>query len=155
MSVSGSSPVSTTLDGLFRDHQNTTKTFSDMTQSEIVTQKGLKYQLYNITNSRINMNAGCTKLMLHKCKNLTIIAEKFPIMGISMIQTDNTRMDIMGLPKTGLGFVNLDRSVIGILELNQDCMVEVNECIGIILNGTNISDQYRDSTWRLTTSLDH
>jgi hypothetical protein len=123
-----------------------------MTQSEIVTEKGLKYQLFNVTDSRINMGSGCTRLNLNRCKNLTITAEKFPIMGIIVVQTDNTRMDIIGTPPTaGAGFVSLDRSVIGVFESDQDCTVEVNECIGITLNGTNISDQYCDSTWRIST----
>lgn len=145
-----SSPISVALDGLFRNHQHTTRTFSDITQSEIVTEKALKYHLRNVTDSRIIMNAGCTKLTLNGCKNITIIAEKLPIMGISLVQTDNTKLDIIGTPAgTGSGFVSLDHSVIGALESDQNCLVEINECIGITLNGTNISDRYHDSTWKL------
>lgn len=145
-----SSPISIKLNSLFQDHQNTTKTFSDIEQSEIVTQPGLKYHLCRVVNTKVNMNAGCKRLTLEHCKNITIIAEKLPIMGVNLVRTDNTRMDIVGTPpKSGSGFVSLDHSILGELESEQDCMVEINECMGIMLNGTNISDKYHDSTWTL------
>lgn len=142
------------LNDLLRDRQSTasTKTFTDMSKTEIVTKKGFKYHLQHVTDSTVNMNAGCTRLTLDKCKNITIVAEKFPIMGINISQTDNTRMDIAGTPpKSGAGFLSLDHSVIGTIESDQDCMVEVNESCGIVLNGTNISDQYHDSTWKISS----
>jgi hypothetical protein len=143
-----SSPIKTALNGLFRDHRRTLRSFSDITQSEIATESGLRYHLSNISNTKVNMNAGCKQLSLTQCKNITIVARKIPIMGINLVCTDNTRVDITCTsPESGSGYVSLDHSVLGELESDQSCMVDVNECMGITLNGTNISDQYRDSTW--------
>lgn len=137
------------LNGLFREHRTATKQFSDSTGLEITTVKGMKYHLHRVKDSKIIVEAGCKQLTLHGCKNLTIVAERLPIMGVDIIRTDNTSMTIDPTEPVGGGFINLDHSVIGTLEINQDCRVEILECKGIILNGENISDKYRDSTWTL------
>lgn len=138
-----------TLSSLLQSHQKTIRTFSNLNGTKIVTESGLRYQLHGVKNTHIDMNGGCTQLSLHYCQNITIVADRLPIMGVNLIQTDNAKIDIIGTsPDVGSGFLSLDHSVLGTLDTDQDCTVDVNECIGIILNGTNISDQYHDSTWR-------
>lgn len=139
------------LDELLRNHQNSIKTFHDLQHAEIVTKPDARYVVNHSDGVRINMNAGCKQLTLNSCKNINITAGRLPVMGIVIMRTDNTRIDIVGTPpKSGSGFMSLDHSVLGLLESDQECMVEINECNGILLNGTNISDQYHDSTWSIT-----
>lgn len=150
MTLYNSKMSSPTLSGLLKSHQKTIRTLSDLDGAKIVTVPGLRYQLYNVKNTHIDMNGGCVQLSLFHCQNITIIADRLPVMGVNLIQTDNARVEIIGTPAdAGSGFFNLDHSVLGVLETDQDCMVQVNECIGITLNGTNISDRYHDSTWRI------
>jgi len=145
-----------TLSRLLNSHQRAIKTFSDLNNTKILTEAGLRYQLYGVKNTHIDMNGGCMQLSLHHCQNISIVADRLPVMGVHLIQSDNIRVDIIGTsPGAGSGFVNLDHSVLGTLETDQECMVEVNECIGITLNGTNISDQYHDSTWCIHSPIDH
>ena len=136
------------LEALLRDHLRSTKTFSDGSHMNITTEKGFKYRLHGITDSTVNILGTCTKLTLLQCKNIKIVADKLPIMGIEIMHSDNVTMDITA--SNGAGYVVIDHSVLLKLEINQECTVDVNECMNVLLNDCNISDLYIDSTWHLS-----
>lgn len=145
-----SDPISVTLDNLLKDHQTSVRTFDGISHTEIVTNSKFKYVLNGATNIKINMNLGCKQLTLNNCKNITICSDRLPIMGIYIVRTDNIKVDIVGTPpKSGSGFMSLNHSIQSDLGTDQDCMVEISECTGIVFNGTNISDTYHDSIWRI------
>lgn len=143
-----SDPISIKLGNLLEDHRRAVQTFSDLDQEVIITEKDMRYHLCKVSNTIVNMNKGCKYLALERCKNITIITSKLPIMGMKLTRTDNTQVDIVGTPPgCGSGSISIDHSIIGRLETEQECVVDISECVGITLNGDNISDKYHDSRW--------
>ena len=141
-----SQSIKTKLNGLFKSHLDATKTICDVTSTEITTKEPFKYFIFNVNDCKINISSGCRQLNLNSCKNITIVTERLPITGLYLTRTNNIKINIKG-DDNGSGYLSIDKSVNGNIDSEQCCMVDVNNCISIKLNGKNISDRYVDSTW--------
>lgn len=138
------------LNTLLQQTQVNTKVIDQLNGAVIKTEPNIRYYLSNVYNSTIHLNK-CKQLKLLNCRNVKIVSDKLPIMGLHLLRTDNTTMNIKSTPpKSGEGYISLDSSVKGEFDLDQECMIEVNACSQIIVNDTNISDQFFDSTWKMS-----
>jgi hypothetical protein len=149
-----SSHILDKLNDLIQQSQLNTKIIDRVNGEVIKTEPNIRYYLSNIYNSTIHLNR-CKQLKLLNCRNVKIISDKLPIMGLHLLRTDNTTINISSTPpKSGEGYISLDSSVKGEFDLEQECTIEVNICSQIIVNDTNISDQFFDSTWKLPAEND-
>jgi hypothetical protein len=145
-----SSHIFDTLNDLIQQSQLNTKVIDRVNGEVIKTEPNIRYYLSNVYNSTVHLNR-CKQLKLLNCRNVKIVSDKLPIMGLHLLRTDNTTMNIRSTPpKSGEGYISLDSSVKGKFELEQECTIEVNACSQIIVNDTNISDQFFDSTWKMS-----
>ncbi len=134
------------LNDLFQDHLSFVHV-SNQQGMDIIT-SNRRYDIENIKNSIITIpDTAITKtLHLLKCKNIKINCARLPVSGIVLDRCDNVLIDIDG---DDPGYLELNEMVYGIITINSSCRIEVDRCTGILLNGINISDQYRDSTWEI------
>ena len=145
-----SSQIFEKLNSLFEQSQLNTCVIDSVNGAVIKTEPNIRYYLSNVYNSTIYLSK-CKQLRLLNCRNVKIISDKLPIMGLHLLRSDNTTMNIKSTPpKSGEGYITLENSVNGDFDLEQECTIEVNSCSQIIVNDTNISDQFFDSTWKMS-----
>lgn len=140
------------LDNLLLATHDGTVRFTGQHNLIIVTNPDQIFLLNEVTDSIIDMK-GCKLIRLEKCRNIKIISDKLPIVGLYVSKSDNTIIDIGQKDidtGAGNGYVSLDQSIKGVLSVAQSCTVEINNCTQIILNSVNISDQHIDSTWEIS-----
>ena len=149
------SGIADTLNNLFTKSVTDIRVLSDMNNEVIQTEPNLRYYLCNINNTTVKLEK-CKQLRLLNCKNLKIVSSKLPIMGVHMLRTDNTKMDILhnNTKDSGSGYISSDNCNQAKIILQQKCLIDVNQCVNIVVNDINISDEYVDSTWEMTHEND-
>ena len=145
-----SSQIFDKLNSLIEQSQLNTRVIDSVNGVVIKTEPNIRYYLSNVYNSTIHLSK-CKQLRLLNCRNVKIVSDKLPIMGLHLLRSDNTTMNIKSTPpKSGEGYITLENSINGDFDLEQECTIEVNSCSQIIVNDTNISDQFFDSTWKMS-----
>ena len=65
-------------------------------------------------------------------------------MGVHMLRTDNTKMEIFhdNEKDIGSGYISSDSCNQAKISLQQKCLIDVNKCINVVVNDINISDEF-------------
>ena len=125
--------------------------FADRHGLSVVAQPNSKNIFDDIKNSTIKIDCSTRILRLSNCTNINIICTRLPAMGMHLCHCTDITIHI-GDNSDGKesGYIDLDGVIIGKLTSYRPVRIEINRSSDIMFNGTNISDEYTDSTWELT-----
>ncbi len=127
--------------------------FSDSHGLEVTALQGSRNIFSTIVNSTIRVSLLTRRLQLNNCRKVTILCTRIPAMGMHINHcTDITILidDPVGIMGKESGYIGLDDVVICSITSYRALRIEVSRSSDVIFNGTNISDEYCDSTWELS-----